>query len=334
MGRSLAQLAAECGGDAVGDASVHISSVASLETARQGQLTFFAGGSRRALAATQASAVLIRAGDDALPAVPAGVATWQVAGEPRRAFAQAIDILHPALPPAFSGVSPAAVVEDGAQLAPDVAVAAGAAIGSGARLGSGCIVHAGAVIGSGAAVGAHTVLHPRVVLYPCASIGSRCIVHAGAVIGADGFGYADNAAGGSDKIRQLGGVVIGDEVEIGANSAIDCGALDDTVIGSGVKIDNLVQIGHNVVVGDGTIICGKVGIAGSTRIGRRCVIGGGVGIAGHLRIGDNVKIAGASAVTRSIESGEMVSSVIPAMPIRVWRRFIAGLRRQMIAARR
>lgn len=326
----LSTLAARCGGRIRGDDSLLIRGVAALDSAGAGQLAFFSGAPMQVLAQTQAAAVLLRESDAdvataATATLPAGLTCWLVDGEPRQTFARAIAQLYP-LPPAASGVSPQASVSDRAHLGSGVAIAPGAVVGAEAVLGEGCVVHAGAVVGAGAQVGAQTVLYPNVVLYPCVTLGARCAVHAGAVLGADGFGYTEGAHG-SEKIRQLGGVRIGDEVEIGANSAIDCGALDDTVIGSGVKIDNLVQIGHNVRIGAHSIICGNVGIAGSSVIGRGCVIGGGVGIAGHLHIGDGARVAGASVVTRSIPAGATFSSVLPAMPVAAWRRFVATLRR-------
>ena len=326
MPLSLAQLSARCGGTIVGKGDVLITGVASLQKAGRGQLAFFAGADKCALAATGASAVLLQNEQGESAPVPAGAAKWLVEGEPRRYFACAIDALHPPqeVP---AGISPAASIAESACLADDVAVAATAVIGARAKIGSGSVIHAGVIIGDGVVVGDHCTLYPRVVLYSRTVLGKNCILHAGSVIGADGFGYAGGSSG-SVKIRQLGGVKIGDCVEIGANSAIDCGSLDDTVIGNGVKIDNLVQIGHNVIIGDGTVICGGAGIAGSSKIGSDCIIGGAAGIADHLKIGDDVKIAGASSVTRDIKSGETVSSVMPALPIRRWRRLIAGLRRQ------
>lgn len=328
MALTLAQLADCCGGGEIsGSGEVLISGVASLTAAAGEQLAFFSGGRTAALASTRAAAVVMRAGDAAAAALPAGTACWRVDGEPRLYFGRAIEALYPPETAAFSGIAPTAAIAADARLGDGVAVAPTATIGAGAVVGTGSMIYPGAVVSAGAVIGAGCILHPRVVLYPRVVLGQRCVLHAGAVIGADGFGYTADG-GAASKLRQLGSVRIGDDVEIGANSTIDCGALDDTLIGSGVKIDNLVQIGHNVVIGEHTIICGTVGIAGSTTIGKRCVIGGAAGIAGHLVIGDEVKIAGATAVTRDIEAGETVSSVIPAMPVRAWRRFVAGLRRQ------
>ncbi|MGC1522126.1 MAG: UDP-3-O-(3-hydroxymyristoyl)glucosamine N-acyltransferase, partial [Steroidobacteraceae bacterium] len=182
------------------------------------------------------------------------------------------------------------------------------------------------VVQRGASVGADTCLISRVNLYAGVRIGRRCIVHAGAVIGADGFGFAPDA-GSWVKVPQVGGVRIGDDVEIGANTTIDRGAIDDTVVENGVKLDNQIQVGHNVTIGAHTAVAGCVGISGSTTIGRRCMIGGGVGMAGHLTIADDVVVTGYSLVTASIREAGSYSSGMPAVETRLWRRMVAHLRR-------
>ena len=186
-------------------------------------------------------------------------------------------------------------------------------------------VGAHAVIGSGCSIGEGTRLYPRVSIYDGCSIGARCILHSGVVIGADGFGMARDA-GAWVKIPQVGGVRIGDDVEVGANTTIDRGALDDTVVGDGVKLDNQIQIGHNCVIGAHTVIAGCTGISGSVTIGRDCMIGGGVGIVGHISIADGVTISGFSFVTKSITQRGTYTSGTPAMPHAEWLRNAAHLR--------
>jgi UDP-3-O-[3-hydroxymyristoyl] glucosamine N-acyltransferase len=203
----------------------------------------------------------------------------------------------------------------------------GATIGPGARIGAHCVV------GRGSSVGEGTRLHPRVTVYPGCFIGARCILHSGAVIGADGFGMARDA-GRWVKIPQVGGVRIGDDVEVGANTTIDRGALDDTVIGEGVKLDNQIQVGHNVVIGPHTVIAGCCGISGSVTIGRDCLIGGGVGIVGHISICDGVTISGYSFVTKSIVKPGTYTSGTPTMPHGEWLRNAAHLRRLAELAQR
>ena len=192
-------------------------------------------------------------------------------------------------------------------------------VGKDARIG------AHSVLARGVRVGAGTRLHPRVTVYDGCSIGERCIVHSGAVIGADGFGMARDE-GAWVKIPQVGSVRIGDDVEIGANTTIDRGALDDTVIGDGVKLDNQIQVGHNCVIGAHTVIAGCTGISGSVRIGRDCLIGGAVGIVGHIEIGDGVTISGFTFVTKSIPKPGIYTSGMPVMPHAEWLRNVAHLK--------
>ncbi len=207
-----------------------------------------------------------------------------------------------------ASVGPLAVIEDEAQ------------IGERAFIGPGCIVQRGAHIG------ADSRLMARVNVCAAVRIGRRCILHAGAVVGADGFGFAPDA-GTWLKVPQVGSVQIGDDVEIGANTTIDRGAIDDTVVKDGVKLDNQIQVGHNVTIGAHTAIAGCVGISGSTTIGERCMIGGGVGIAGHLTIADDVVVTGYSLVSASIRNAGSYSSGMPAVETRMWRRMVAHLRR-------
>jgi UDP-3-O-[3-hydroxymyristoyl] glucosamine N-acyltransferase len=199
-------------------------------------------------------------------------------------------------------------------------VEADAAIGPRAFVGAGCIVM------RGARVGADSRLVARVTLYREVTVGARCVLHAGAVIGADGFGFAPDRDG-YVKVPQVGSVRIGDDVEIGANTTVDRGAIEDTVIEDGVKLDNLVQVGHNVRIGAHTVVAGCAGISGSTTIGRRCMIGGAAGTVGHIEIGDDVAISGLTMVTRSLKEPGMYSSGWPAVPADEWRRIVAHVRR-------
>jgi UDP-3-O-[3-hydroxymyristoyl] glucosamine N-acyltransferase len=198
-----------------------------------------------------------------------------------------------------AGVHPSAIVDTSARIAASAHVGALAFVGAGAQIGASAVIGAQAHVGVQARVGEHTRLHPHATLGDRCTIGARGILHSGAVIGADGFGFAP-VDGRWEKIEQLGAVVIGDDVEIGANTCIDRGALDDTVIEDGVKLDNLIQVAHNVRIGAHTAIAAKVGIAGSTRIGRHCVIGGAAGLVGHIQIADHVQIDAATIITRSI----------------------------------
>jgi UDP-3-O-[3-hydroxymyristoyl] glucosamine N-acyltransferase len=196
----------------------------------------------------------------------------------------------------------------------------GAVIGAGVRIGERCHVGANVVIGAGCQIGDDTRLMPVVVLYAGVRLGARCLVHAGAVLGADGFGIARDGQARWTKVPQVGGVVVGDDVEIGANTTIDRGAIEDTVIGDGVKLDNQIQIAHNVVLGPHTAIAGLAGVAGSTRVGARCIIGGDVAISGHLEIADDVVISGGAKVLQSITRAGIYGGSLPADDARGWRR--------------
>ena len=321
---SLAEIAARLGGEVRGDSSVQIDGVASLASAGARQMAFYESENRRKmLDECRAAAVLVSQMHENESSLP----RWVVPDSPRLHFARLAQWLHSGRR-AAAGISPAAAVSKDAIVGKNGHIAPNAVVEAGAILGDDVEIGAGAVIGAGAKIGARTEVHARAVVCADVVIGDDCVIYSGAVIGADGFGFVrDNESGGYIKMPQLGGVRLGDRVEVGANSAIDRGALDDTAIGNGVKIDNLVQIGHNVRIGDNTIVCGCAGIAGSVTIGANCMIGGGAGIAGHLTIGDGAMIAARSQVTRPVAAGATVSSVLPAMPAPQWRRFVGGLRR-------
>ncbi len=300
---TLAQIAARLGGRVAGDATVLIRQVGSLERAGPGQICFLSGGTanRARLRATRASAVVL--GDDAekltrLPRI--------VCDDPYAYFARLSQLFNPATTQP-AGVHPAAVV------------AADARLGARVSIGAGCVV------GAGAQIGDDSCLYPGVTVYPGCRIGARAIVHSGAVIGADGFGFAPDA-GRWVKIPQIGAVTIGDDVEIGANTTIDRGTLDDTVIGDGVKLDNQIQIGHNTRIGAHTAIAGCVGIAGSAEIGSHCAIGGAAMIIGHLSICDGVRISAGTFVSRSIRKPGTYTGVYPADENASWARNTAVVR--------
>jgi UDP-3-O-[3-hydroxymyristoyl] glucosamine N-acyltransferase len=275
---------------------------------------------RRALQSTHATAVLVSQADAAGCPVAA-----LIDPNPYLAYSRIASLLYPeaAVPP---GVHPSAVVSATASIAPGVSIGPlcvieeDAEIGERVRLGAGCIVH------RGARIGADSLLTSRVTVYAGSSIGARCILHAGCVVGADGFGFAADQ-GTWVKVPQVGGVRIGDDVEIGANTTIDRGAIDDTVLEDGVKLDNQIQVGHNVIIGAHTAIAACTGISGSTIIGKRCMIGGMVGFAGHLTIADDVAITGCSLVSASIRRAGSYSSGMPTQESRIWRHMVANLRR-------
>lgn len=318
---SLADLAQRFGLQTVGDPETRISGVASLGSAQASQLGFAVDTRfREQLLRSGAGAAVVPAAlADALPR--AGL----IAVNAHAAFARIAALFETTLP-APAGIHASAVVEAGAMIdatasiGPGCVIAADARIEAGAVLGPHCLIGPGCVVGAGSRLVARVTLVERVVL------GARVIVHPGAVIGADGFGLAFDQ-GAWLKVPQLGGVSIGDDCEIGANTTIDRGALEDTVLEQDVRVDNQVQIAHNVYIGAHTAIAGCVGIAGSARIGRYCLIGGAVGIAGHLEIGDRVTVLGNSLVSHSLSGPGEYSSGIPAQESRRWRRTVAHLRR-------
>jgi UDP-3-O-[3-hydroxymyristoyl] glucosamine N-acyltransferase len=318
---TLGELAVRFGLGLKGEPGLRISRVATLSHADAGALSFLANARyRRQMESTRATAVLLGPGDAAGCPVAA-----LIDPNPYLAYARIADLLHPPAPSA-AGIHPSAVASASARIAASASIGPLAVIEDGVEIGERVFVGPGCIVQRGARIGADSRLTARVNLYAGVRIGRRCIVHAGAVIGADGFGFAPDA-GTWVKVPQVGGVQIGDDVEIGANTTIDRGAIDDTVVEDGVKLDNQIQVGHNVTIGAHSAIAGCVGISGSTTIGRRCMIGGGVGIAGHLTIADDVVVTGCSLVSASIRQAGSYSSGMPTVETRLWRRMVAHLRR-------
>lgn len=307
---TLGQIASQLGGRVAGDTGVLIRQVGSLQAAGEGQIGFFANPKHRSqLAATRASAVVLDAEAESLTELPR-----IVADNPYAYFARVSQLFNPVvLQPA--GVHPAA------------------SIAASARLGARVSVGAGCVIGEGVQVGDDSCLYPGVVVYPGCRIGARAIIHSGVVIGADGFGIA--ADGGRwVKIPQIGSVLIGDDVEIGANCCIDRGALEDTVLEDGVKLDNQIQIGHNCRIGAHTAMAGCSGVAGSARIGRHCSIGAGARILGHLEICDHVRVSANTVISHSIREAGTYTGMYPADGHDAWLRNTAQVRHLDALARR
>jgi UDP-3-O-[3-hydroxymyristoyl] glucosamine N-acyltransferase len=316
----LADIAARFGGRLLGDADVAVRQIATLDSARKHHISFLSNSKYRAqLAATQAGAVILGEADaDATPLPRI------VCDNPYAYFAKVSALLNP-LPQAVPGIHASAVIGEGARIDASAHVGAHVAIGAGAAIGAGCVIMEGCSIGERTMIGANARLYPRVVVYHDCVIGNNLIAHSGTVIGADGFGMAMED-GRWLKVPQIGRVVIGDDVEIGANTTIDRGALDDTVIEEGVKLDNQIQVAHNVRIGAHTAIAGCVGIAGSTSIGRYCRIGGSAGILGHLQIADNVDISSFTLVNKSIREPGSYTGIFPFSRDEKWRKNAAQLR--------
>jgi len=295
----LAHLAALTRVHLAGDGEVEIRSVADPADPRSDALMYVADPRRVAEADRSEAAALLVSADAPQTTKPA-----LRAANPRVAFARVLAAFAP--PPADTGVHPTAVVAPDAEIGHNVVLGAHVAIGPGAVIGADSRILAGAVLGAGVRIGGACIVHPNVTIYPYSVLGDRVIIHSGAVIGSDGFGYGTEA-GAHVKIPHIGRVVIDDDVEIGANTAVDRGTIGETRIGRGTKIDNLVQIGHNVVIGAGCLIVAQSGIAGSTTIGARVILAAQVGVSDHQVIGDDARVLGRGGVTRSIPRGATVS---------------------------
>lgn len=311
-----------------GDGTVVVRGVATLLAAGPGQLAFLANPRYRSQLASSAASVVVLREDDAASAPN----TALVAKDPYIAFAR-IAALFETQPAREPGIHPSAVIDDSASVAASAHIGPFVAIGANSRIGEGCVIGPGCVIGDDCSVGEGSELVARVTLVTRVQLGARVRIHPGAVLGADGFGLAMDA-GDWIKVPQLGGVVVGDDCEIGANSCIDRGALDDTVLEEDVRLDNQVQIGHNVHIGAHTAMAGCSAAAGSARIGRYCLIGGGAGVLGHLEICDRVTLTAMSLVTHSIREPGEYSSGTPLTDNRTWRKNAARFKQLDALARR
>lgn len=315
----LDELVARFGGELRGDGSVLVSGIATLAAAGPADLSFLANPKYRAqLSNCRAAAVIL---------APAAAADYPAAAivtaQPYLYFARVAQWLCPEPRPA-AGVHASAVVET--PLPASVSIGANAWIGPGTVIGEDAVIGAQCSVGPDCEVGAGSRLNANVVVYRGCRIGARAIIHSGAVIGADGFGFAREVEGAWVKIPQTGRVLIGDDVEIGANTTIDRGALADTVIENGVKLDNQIQVGHNVHIGAHTAMAGCVGIAGSARIGARCTVGGGAVILGHLQIADDVNVSAGTLVSKSISHAGTYTGMVPFLEHGAWQKNFSRLR--------
>jgi UDP-3-O-[3-hydroxymyristoyl] glucosamine N-acyltransferase len=328
MSFTVAELARRCGGSVHGDATAVIADVATLEAAGPTDIAYVASGKYHALLErTRAGAVIVSEAE-----AERFAGTSLIVDNPRLCFARVAALLH-AQPCSKPGVHPTAVIDPLAQIAPTSYVGAHAVVEAGVKIEGGVFVGAGCFIGHDSHIGAHSHLATHVFIGANCVLGARCFLQPGAVIGSDGFGYVKDGEAWI-KVPQLGRVIIGDDVEIGANTTVDRGALGDTIIGDGVKLDNLIQIAHNVQIGDHTAMAGCVGVAGSAVIGKHCTLAGGVGIAGHLEVGDNVHVTAMSLIATPVPAGETYSSSLPAEPARQWQKNAVRLRRLDEIARR
>jgi len=310
MTRTLGELAIFLGGELQGPADLPIEGIAAIEQAMPREITFITQKRfARLVDRSQAGAFIVSPEYARLPR------PLIVVPHPYLAYARLAALFAPAVR-RWPGISHLACVEPGVELGQEVSIAPLVFVGAGARLGDRVAIMPGCVIGQGVSIGADTLIYPNVTIRERCTVGRGCIIHSGAVIGADGFGFVPGDAGHL-KIPQLGTVVIEDDVEIGANCAIDRGALGATRVGRGVKMDNLVHLAHNVEVGEHALLVAQVGIAGSAKLGKGVALGGQVGVAGHIELGDGVQVGAQSGVNHSIPAGQTVSGS-PARPHREW----------------
>lgn len=318
---SLSQLAQQLDATLVGDGDYCIEQVATLQNAQPNALSFLANSRYRKYLKNSVAGVVIVTEADA----PYVAGNALIVKDAYVAYAKAAAIIFPQKITMTAGIHPSAVISAGAIIDPTAIISANCFIGENTHIAAQVVIGPGCVVEHDVHIGAFSQLVANVTLCHGVRLGEQVILHPGVVIGADGFGIAQHA-GQWIKVPQLGGVNIGNHVEVGANTTIDRGAIDDTQIGDGVKIDNQIQIGHNVVIGEHTVIAGCVGISGSTKIGRYCAIGGGTGIAGHIEITDNVQLTGMSMVTKSILESGTYSSGIPIEPTRDWQKNVVRYR--------
>lgn len=309
------QIAGLLNGSVEGNPEVTVNNVSKIEEGLPGTLSFLANPKYTSyIYSTRASIVIV--GKDFIPEYPIQSTLIRV-DDAYKAFASLLDVYNK-LKSTKVGIEPGSFISSDAQLGEEVYVGTQVYIGSQSKVGKGAKIYPQVYIGESVSIGENTVLHPGVKIYTGCTIGANCIIHSGTVIGADGFGFAPHGEN-YNKVPQIGNVVIEDHVEIGSNSTIDRATLGSTIIRKGVKLDNLIQIAHNVEIGENTVIAAQTGVAGSTKIGRNCMIGGQVGIIGHLTIGNDVKIAAQSGIGSNLKDGEIVQGS-PAFGIGEYRR--------------
>ena len=319
MDFSAGQIAALLGGKLIGNANAMVSDVAPIESAQPHQLAFITEEKYLPyLETTKAGVVLVTA---SLMADTQANATLILVENARGAMGQLLKLVSKAMNPARQGIEQPCCIAEGVQVPEDAYIGAFAYIGKNVRLGKGVQIYPNTYIGDNVTIGDHTILYAGVKVYAHCVIGANCVLHAGVVVGSDGFGFEPDAQGVNQKIPQIGNVIIEDDVEIGANTTIDRAMMGSTIIRKNVKIDNLVQVAHNVEVGESTFLCAQVGIAGSTKIGKHCILAGQVGVAGHIEIADNCIFGAQTGVPGNIrKAGQYMG--YPAIDAALWRRAV------------
>ena len=323
---SAQQIAGMLGGQVEGNPEVLVDNLSKIEEGKPGTLTFLANPKyAHYIYETKASIAIVSIDFVAENALPSDLTLVRVA-DAYASFAKLLEAYNSLKKPQPS-IHKASVIADSSSVGEGVHIAAFVVVGENAKIGKGCIIHAGSVVGDNVILGEGTVLYAGVKVYPDCTIGAHCTLHSGVVIGGDGFGFAPNSENNYSKVPQIGNVIIEDHVEIGANTTIDRATLGSTIIRRGVKIDNLIQIAHNVEIGENTVIAAQTGIAGSTKIGKNCMIGGQVGIVGHITIADGTKIAAQSGIGSEIKEPNTIVQGSPAFSIMDFKKSYVGFRK-------
>ncbi len=296
------EIAEHIDAEVIGDGGISIHGIAKIEEAGAGQITFISNPKYlKYVEKTNASAIIISQSiEETLPDLPKNVVRLKVA-DPYIAFLYVLRLFNPPTDVISQGIHPTAVIPDSAQLSPGVRIGAHAVIGENCTIGSNTVIAHGTVLGDNVQLGRDSVLYPNITVREGCRIGSRVIIHSGTVVGSDGFGFAPQKDGSYSKIPQTGIVVIEDDVEIGSNCSLDRATMGETRICKGVKLDNLIQVAHNVVIGENTVIAAQTGISGSTKVGKQCILAGQVGIIGHIEIVDNLILAAQSGISKTIK---------------------------------
>lgn len=322
---SARQIAELIDGTVVGNPNVEVSALSKIEEGTSGTLSFLANPAYEThIYTTQASVVIVNSSFEPEQAIPETCTLIKVKNA-YQSFAKLLEVYNQ-YRYSETGIDPAASVSAEAKIGQNVYIGPFVAVGAGTTIADNVKIYAGTVISRNASVGANSILHPGCKVLSDCVIGENCVLHAGVVIGGDGFGFAPNSENNYNKVPQIGNVILEAHVEIGANTTVDRATLGSTIIRKGVKIDNLVQIAHNVEIGENTVIAAQTGIAGSTKIGKNCMIGGQVGITGHLKIADGTKIAAQSGIGSNITTPNTTVQGSPAFDIGQYRRSYVGFR--------
>jgi len=322
---SASQIAQLLEGEVVGDNNIEVSGLSKIDDGKKGTLSFLANPAyKEFIYSTEASLVIVSKDFEPEQALPEALTLIKVE-DAYSSFAKLLE-LYNELKYDRKGISKDALVAETAEIGKDVYIGSGAVIDAGAILEDGAKIFPQSFIGQNARIGKNTLVHPAARVLADCEVGAECVIHSGVIIGGDGFGFAPNSENNYQKVAQIGNVIIEDHVEVGANSTIDRATLGHTIIRKGAKIDNLIQIAHNVEIGENTVIAAQTGIAGSTKIGKNCMIGGQVGIIGHLTIADRVKIAAQSGIGHSIKEEGKIVQGSPALDIGDYKRAYVGFK--------